>query len=141
MKRTARVRRCINGIRALRGVYTLHDRDDPTTGDRETGKTEREEIGKPVLFDEETLEHDWSESGDITATVVIAVAEMEGKDPAVLERFHFAIDAGSLNRLLVPREGRRGGPVSRLEFLYRGYAVEIVDGRTVHVRPECRGDL
>lgn len=87
------------------------------------------------------VEHDWASDGELSETVVDAVASVLDAEPTDLSPLYEVIDPDALNRLYAPtpnHQTRPGG--GRLTFSYNGCLVTAYWDGAVEIEPPAKRD-
>ncbi|MFP9193296.1 HalOD1 output domain-containing protein [Natronosalvus vescus] len=80
--------------------------------------------------------HDWTDADDLTTDVVMAVAEMTGKDETEIECVHDRLNPESLNTLFSQTETERYTPDSLIMFSLEGCSITVYSSGLVVVQGE-----
>lgn len=85
--------------------------------------------------------HEWATPGELTDTVVHAVARAAGVEPIDLEPLNESIDPDALNAIFHPRpDGTERSSDCRLRFTTNGYHVVVSGDGTVRVTERTPAD-
>ena len=82
----------------------------------------------------ECFTHDWADTDELAGKIVMAVADVTGKDELAIERLYDRLDPESLNQLFNRREADRQTSDGLLVFSLEGCTVTVYGSGFVMVQ-------